>query len=67
MANGVVYIASAGPASHDLPALYAFDANGVTNCSGTPKVCQPLWTAPLSTGDITSRSPIVANGVVYVR
>ena len=26
--------------------LQAFDANGVQGCSGTPKVCAPLWTAP---------------------
>ena len=30
----------------DLSSLvYAFDALGQTNCSGTPKVCQPLWSA----------------------
>ena len=48
------------------PTLYAFDANGVTNCSGVPKVCQPLWTAPLTTGDIHVESPNESNGVVYV-
>ena len=42
------------------------DRGWVTNCSGTPKVCQPLWTAPLSTGDIHVESPNVTNGVVYV-
>lgn len=25
----------------------AFDANGVQGCTGTPAVCQPLWSAPL--------------------
>ena len=43
--------------------LYAFDAAGTTNCSGTPKTCTPLWTA--TTGGAVS-SPAVANGVVYV-
>ena len=43
--------------------LYAFDAAGTTNCSGTPKTCAPLWTA--TTGSTTA-SPAVANGVVYV-
>ena len=27
----------------DLGSVYAIDANGTTNCSGTPKVCTPLW------------------------
>ena len=67
MANGVVYVASTeSTASTIPPTLYAFDASGTTNCSGTPKVCQPLWTAPLSTGDIHVESPTVTNGVVYV-
>ena len=44
--------------------LYAFDAAGNTNCSGTPKICAPLWTA--KTGDVVRSSPGVANGVVFV-
>jgi len=44
--------------------LYAYSAAGTKGCSGTPKVCQPLWTA--STGDIVTSSPVVASGVVYV-
>ena len=28
--------------------LFAFDADGVTNCSGTPTTCSPLWTPPWS-------------------
>jgi hypothetical protein len=67
VANGVVYIASTESGNSTIPpTLYAFDANGSTNCSGAPKVCQPLWTAPLSTGDIHVESPNVSNGVVYV-
>ena len=65
--NGVAYIASTESVNSTIPpTLYAFDANGITNCSGTPKVCQPLWTAPLSAGDIHVESPNVSNGVVYV-
>jgi hypothetical protein len=30
--------------------LRAYDANGVGNCSGTPRRCQPLWTAAPGTG-----------------
>ncbi len=41
----------------------AFDANGVSNCSGTPKVCQPLWTG--HTASPESGSPAIANGKVY--
>jgi transposase len=55
VSNGVVYVASGG--------LYAFDAAGVTNCSGTPKTCTPLWT--VATSGATYASPAVADGVVY--
>lgn len=54
--------------------LYAFDASGATGCSGSPKICTPLWTAgqtydPVQgqwVGDNLYSSPVVANGVVYV-
>jgi outer membrane protein assembly factor BamB/uncharacterized membrane protein YoaK (UPF0700 family) len=58
VADGVVYIGSTDGK------LYAFDAAGVTGCSGSPKTCAPLWTG--STTDIIFSSPAVANGVVYV-
>ena len=45
MAYGIVYT---GSSDHK---LYAFSAAGTTNCSGTPKVCLPLWTGT------TSKSP----------
>jgi hypothetical protein len=61
VANGVVYV-SANATSTSSGGLYAFDANGVTNCSGTPKVCQPLWTA--SSGE--ESSPVVVSGEVYI-
>jgi outer membrane protein assembly factor BamB len=56
VANGVVYLAD-GP-------LFAFDAAGTTNCSGTPVVCSPLWTT--ATNGITYAAPAVAGGEVYV-
>jgi hypothetical protein len=59
VADGVVYVQSKSPDNR----LYAFDAAGKTNCSGTPKVCRPLWTA--SSGSVSS-APVVANGIVYV-
>ncbi|HJV08035.1 MAG TPA: PQQ-binding-like beta-propeller repeat protein, partial [Acidimicrobiales bacterium] len=58
VANGVVYV---GSNDHK---LYAFDAAGTTNCSGTPIACSPLWTA--TTGGQLPSSPAVAHGVVYV-
>jgi hypothetical protein len=59
VANGVVFVGG-----HDDDKLFAFDANGVTNCSGTPTTCSPLWTA--TTGSDIQSSPAVANGVLYV-
>jgi hypothetical protein len=44
--------------------LLAFDATGSTGCGGTPKVCAPLWTAPL-TGPSTA-PPTLAAGRVFV-
>jgi outer membrane protein assembly factor BamB len=44
--------------------LYSFDAAGTTNCSGNPRICQPLWTA--TTPSSVRSSPAVANGVVYI-
>ncbi len=62
--DGVVYVT--GEAYNTNAAtLYAFDAAGETNCSGTPKRCSPLWTAPVGTA--SSSTSTVANGVVYVR
>lgn len=47
VANGRVYVGNA-----------VYDASGTTNCSGTPRVCDPLWRVA---GD--GRFPVVANGV----
>jgi len=58
VAGGVVYVGS------DDGRLYAFDAGGVTGCSGAPRQCAPLWTA--TAGDAVDSSPAVVNGVVYV-
>jgi outer membrane protein assembly factor BamB len=61
VANGVVYVGSFdGTAGR----LYAFDAAGIVNCSGTPTVCDPLWTAPTFGPVVTP--PTIANGVVYL-
>ena len=58
VANGDVYV-SGGNGT-----LSAFDAAGKSNCSGSPIVCSPLWTANAATG--FSSNPVYANGVIYV-
>lgn len=58
--NGVVYVESFDSK------LYAVDAAGVTNCSGVPKTCQPLWSATAGGSENQQSAPAVANGVVYV-
>jgi outer membrane protein assembly factor BamB len=68
VANGVVYVGSVscgcGPfISIGESFLDAFDATGA-NCTGTPKMCAPLWTTPVN-GNFMDSSPAVANGTVY--
>ena len=60
VANGVVFIGGRGTYA----GLNAFDAAGTTNCSGTPKVCQPLWSS--HSGTASGYAIAVANGNVYV-
>jgi outer membrane protein assembly factor BamB len=43
--------------------LFTFDANGSTNCAGSPKTCAPIST---TSGPLGLAPPTVANGVVYV-
>ncbi len=56
VANGSVYAAGGG-------SLRAFSAAGTTGCSGTPKVCTPLWTGFI---ERSASAPSVSGGVVYV-
>jgi hypothetical protein len=42
--------------------LQAYSANGTTGCSGAPRVCSPLWTAP----GPAMGSLMAVGGVVYV-
>jgi hypothetical protein len=66
VSNGVVYVSgyqSPGPPPNGpTGTVQAFDANGVTNCSGAPKVCQPLWT---TADNIGYSAPAVGNGILY--
>lgn len=60
---GVVYVTSG-------TTLHAFDAAGASGCSGSPKTCSPLWTAPMrsecSIGPCELSGPAVDGGTVYV-
>ena len=58
VANGTVYMATADGL------LMAFDAAGNAACSGVPKACAPIWTAPLI--GPTFSSAAVANGTVFI-
>src|SRR6478752_2461091 len=59
VADGVVYTTTA------TNRLNAYDATGATNCTGTPKVCKPLWHSANLAGAIVG-SAAVDHGVVYV-
>jgi outer membrane protein assembly factor BamB len=57
--DGIVYVSTGADG------LFAFDAAGTTNCSGgTPRTCQPLWTATGGGGAIVS--PSLWNHKLYV-
>ena len=63
VANGVVYVTSNTATSASTATIYAFDAAGKTDCSGSPTVCAPLWTAGVNT--TTGGNLTVANGMLY--
>lgn len=46
--------------------LLVFDANGTQRCSGSPRRCQPLWTADLGV-DAAGDAPMVTADRVFVR
>lgn len=56
--NGVLFVGSFDQK------LYAFDASGTVNCSGTPKNSAPLWTG--TTGGEIESSPSPAGNTVFV-
>ena len=63
IANGLVYVGSQNP-DDNTGALYAFDAAGVSGCTGIPKNCAPLWTAP--TADHIAGGPAVTARNVFI-
>jgi outer membrane protein assembly factor BamB len=66
VADGRVFVSAIVGFDH---VLYAFDAAGVTGCSGAPKTCTPLWTASapiVSLATAGRATPAVADGRVYM-
>ncbi|MFN8041202.1 MAG: PQQ-binding-like beta-propeller repeat protein [Acidimicrobiales bacterium] len=74
--DGVVYAVASWQTAAPPPGQFigtgvakvvVFDAAGVQGCAGTPKVCQPLWTAPLTgNAERVWTAPAVAGGRLYV-
>jgi outer membrane protein assembly factor BamB len=62
VAGGVAYVS--GDSLFRPGRLYAFDADGNANCGGTPRTCEPLWTAPIDASFVSPAT--VAGGVVFV-
>ena len=49
VSGGIAYsLSGASPGTGNNSAVVALDANGNSGCSGTPKVCTPLWQYPLT-------------------
>ena len=69
VANGIAYVGFTGVSDNaSEPAqarVLAFDANGSIGCSGTPKVCQPLWATATDIDVGFMGTPSVADGVMY--
>ena len=65
VANGIEVSGGAAPIYGNQPLpLNVFDANGISQCSGTTKVCAPLKT--IDPGGFIASSPAIANGTIYV-
>ena len=70
VANGVLYVPGLGDGlalASGGAYVSAFDAAGTTGCTGSPKVCVPLWTTtglPISAGNVGS--PAISDGVLYI-
>ena len=60
MADGVVY--ASGNGTTTAGEVDAFDAAGISGCSGVPKTCIPLWTATTTS---FLGNPAVALGTVF--
>jgi hypothetical protein len=60
--RGLLYMATDYSATPSTVEVY--DENGVSNCAGSPKVCQPVRTVALPDG--SAGSVVISNGVGYV-
>jgi hypothetical protein len=58
VADGVLFVGS------DDGNVYAFDPEGLDNCTASPRACRPLWSG--TTGGAVTSSPAVQSGRVYV-
>jgi hypothetical protein len=58
VADGLVFVSSAGSVDNGIGTLYAFKAAGCGHAT-----CKPVWTAPVPN---TESSPTVSGGVLYI-
>jgi hypothetical protein len=69
IASGVVYVSAGDSTGTAESHLYAFDAAGSAGCSGSPLVCQPLWSAATGgagTVPAALSPPVISEGRVYL-
>jgi hypothetical protein len=64
VANGVLFIGGSSDTATD--GLYAFDGSGVSNCSGTPVICAPLFSYSTGAANVVWSDIMIANGIVYI-
>ena len=62
VANGLVYVETTTNQVPAGPGIAVFDGHGVNGCSGSPVVCEPLWTARVTVNGYGGLS--VGSGVV---
>jgi hypothetical protein len=62
VANGDVYVTMRSTTDATIGQLMVFDAAGSSGCSGSPVICQPLWTASAD----ANPGPNVVDGKVFV-
>jgi hypothetical protein len=63
VANDLVYVETTTSQEPPGPGIAVFDPHGVNGCSGSPVVCEPLWTAHVTVngyGGISVGSGVVA-------
>ncbi len=70
VSGGVLYVPGAGNGvglANGGAFISAFDTRGITGCTGSPKICVPMWTTTgLGVSASNVGSPAVVGGVVYL-